>query len=71
MSPADFDEIEHRLPFVLTTDDLPQYDLTYVGRQKVDEIDTYVFEAGPNGSRRTTTTSRARSGSTSRTCRSC
>jgi hypothetical protein len=47
MTPADFDEIEHRLPFILTTGDLPQYDLTYVGRQKVDELDTYVFDAAP------------------------
>jgi hypothetical protein len=47
MSPADFDEIEHRLPFILTTEDLPQYDVTYIGRQKVDELDTYVFQAGP------------------------
>jgi hypothetical protein len=47
MSPADFDEIEHRLPFILTTEDLSQYDVTYVGRQKVDELDTYVFQAGP------------------------
>ncbi|HMH16449.1 MAG TPA: hypothetical protein VK578_25340 [Edaphobacter sp.] len=47
MSPADFDEIEHRLPFILTTEDLPKYDITYLGRQKVDELDTYVFSAGP------------------------
>ena len=47
MTPADFDEIEHRLPFVLTTEDLPKYDVTYVGRQKIDEIDTYVFDAAP------------------------
>ena len=47
MSPADFNDIEHRLPFVLTTKDLPQYDITYLGRQKVDELDTYVFQAGP------------------------
>ncbi|WP_255551050.1 outer membrane lipoprotein-sorting protein [Granulicella sp. dw_53] len=47
MSPGDFDEIEHRLPFVLTTEDLPQYDVAYLGRQKVDELDTYVFSAGP------------------------
>ncbi|MDP9051159.1 MAG: outer membrane lipoprotein-sorting protein [Acidobacteriota bacterium] len=47
MSPADFDEIEHRLPFILTTDDLPKYEVTYVGRQKVDDLDTYVFDAGP------------------------
>ena len=47
MSPVDFDEIEHRLPFVLTTADLPKYDINYLGRQKVDELDTYVFSAGP------------------------
>jgi hypothetical protein len=47
MSPADFQDIEHRLPFVLTSEDLPQYEITYVGRQKVDELDTYVFNAGP------------------------
>jgi hypothetical protein len=47
MSPADAEEIEHRLPFILTTADLPQYDVTYLGRQRVDELDTYVFEAGP------------------------
>ena len=32
MSPTDFDEIEHRLPFILTTEDLPQYDVTYLGQ---------------------------------------
>jgi hypothetical protein len=47
MSPADFQDIEHRLPFVLTTEDLPQYDITYLGRQHIDELDTYVFSATP------------------------
>jgi len=47
MSQADFDDIAHRLPFVLTTPELPQYDLTYLGRQKVDDIDTYVFDCKP------------------------
>jgi hypothetical protein len=47
MTPADFDEIEHRLPFILTTEDLPKYDVVYLGRQHVDELDTYVFSAGP------------------------
>ncbi len=47
MSPADFSDIEHRLPFILTTEDLAQYNITYVGRQKVDELDTYVFDAAP------------------------
>jgi hypothetical protein len=44
MSPADFKDIEQRLPFILTTSDLPDYDITYLGRQRVD---AYVFEAGP------------------------
>jgi hypothetical protein len=47
MTEADFDDIVHRLPFVLTTPELPQYDLTYLGRQKVDDIDTFVFDCKP------------------------
>jgi hypothetical protein len=47
MTPADFEEIEHRLPFVLTAEEMSQYDIKYLGRQRVDELDTYVFEAGP------------------------
>jgi hypothetical protein len=43
----DFDDIERRLPFVLTTPELPQYNLTYLGRQKVDDIQTYVFDCKP------------------------
>jgi hypothetical protein len=47
MTQNDFDDIQKRLPFVLTTPELPQYDLTYLGRQKVDDIDTYVFDCKP------------------------
>ena len=47
MTPADMEEIEHRLPFVLTAEEMSQYDIKYIGRQKVDELDTYVFSAGP------------------------
>src|ERR1700722_15174903 len=47
MSPADMQDIEHPLPFILTTEDLPEYDITYLGRQHVDDLDTYVFSAGP------------------------
>jgi hypothetical protein len=47
MSPADFQDIEQRLPFVLTKEDAGQYDLTYIGKQKVDEVDTYVFDVKP------------------------
>jgi hypothetical protein len=47
MSPADFQDIEERLPFVLTTQDAGQYDVKYVGRQKVDQVDCYVFDVAP------------------------
>jgi len=47
MTPADFEEIEHLEFVVLTAEEMNQYDIKYLGRQKVDELDTYVFEAGP------------------------
>jgi hypothetical protein len=47
MSPSDMSDIEHRLPFVLTTEDVGQYNITYVGKQKVDEVDTYIFDVAP------------------------
>jgi hypothetical protein len=47
MSEADFDDIRQRLPFVLTQEDIGQYNVTYVGKQKVDELDTYVFNVAP------------------------
>ena len=47
MSPADFQDIQQRLPFVLTTQDIGQYDVTYVGKQKVDDLDTFVFDVKP------------------------
>jgi len=43
----DLDDIRNRLPFVLTTAELPLYDVIYVGQQHVDEIDTYVFDMAP------------------------
>ena len=47
MSPSDLQDIQHGYPFVLTTDKLPEYDIKYVGRQKVDEVDCYVFDVSP------------------------
>ena len=47
MSPADFSDIQDRLPFVLTTQDAGQYDIKYIGRQKVDQVDCYVFDVTP------------------------
>ena len=47
MTREDVDDIEKRLPFVLTTEDLSDYDIHYVGQQHVDELDTYVFDVAP------------------------
>ena len=47
MTKDDFDDFRNRLPFVLTTADLPEYDVLYAGQQHVDEIDTYVFDIAP------------------------
>ena len=47
MSPSDLQDISHGYPYVLTTEDITQYDVKYVGRQKVDEVDCYVFEVSP------------------------
>jgi len=47
VSQQDLDDLEHVQPFVLTTQELPKYDVKYVGRQQVDELTTYVFDVGP------------------------
>jgi hypothetical protein len=47
MTENDFKDIEHKLPFVLTAPELPEYDISYLGKQRVDELDTYVFDVKP------------------------
>src|SRR5579872_6024683 len=47
MSQEDFQDIRHRLPFVLTEEDLPEYNILYVGQQKEDELQCYVFDIAP------------------------
>jgi len=47
MSQQDFDDIEKVWPLVLTPDELPKYDVKYVGREQVDEVGTYVFDIAP------------------------
>ena len=43
----DFDDFRNRLPFVLTSQDLGEYNILYVGQQRVDELQTYVFDVAP------------------------
>ncbi len=47
MTKEDFDDIRNRLPFVLTSDEIGEYDVLYVGQQQQDELHTYVFDIAP------------------------
>ncbi len=47
MTQQDFDDIEKVWPFVMTLEELPKYDVKYVGREHVDELNTYVFDLEP------------------------
>ena len=47
ITPQDLEDIRSIQPFVLTTDDLDLYDVNYLGKEQIDEIDNYVFEVSP------------------------
>ncbi len=47
LSPEDYEDFRNKMAFIMTTADVPQYNLLYVGQQHVDEIDTYVFDVAP------------------------
>ncbi len=47
ITPEDVQDLANIQPFVLTTENLPDYKLDFQGREKVDEIDTYVFRVSP------------------------
>ena len=47
LSPQDLQDLEYIQPFVLTTDQLGKYDIKYVGKENVDEINAYVFDTSP------------------------
>jgi len=47
LSPEDAADIESRLYFTLSTDELPEYTVTYKGQQQEDDLHTYVFDVAP------------------------
>lgn len=47
ISPEDEQDLRLRLPFTVTTEDLPLYDINYVGQQRQDELNCYVFDLKP------------------------
>lgn len=47
MSPSDLQDLQTGYNFSLNKQDIGQYDVKYVGKQHVDEIDCYVFDVSP------------------------
>jgi hypothetical protein len=43
----DMEDIRAFMPLLMTSEDLPGYNLTYSGQQHVDDLDTYVFHVEP------------------------
>jgi len=54
LSQDDLDDIRERLPFPLTPEELPRFAMTYVGRQRVDELNTFVFDVSPKKTKKET-----------------
>jgi hypothetical protein len=47
MTPEDLQDIRHTMPFVLTSDEIGDYNILYVGQQPEDELHCYVFDIAP------------------------
>jgi hypothetical protein len=47
MSQEDLNDLGGIQPFALTTEDLPKYIVEYHGKEKIDELNTYVFDVRP------------------------
>jgi hypothetical protein len=47
LTAEDMDDVHVFMPWILTTEEVPQYQLTYAGQQHVDDLDTYVFHVEP------------------------
>ena len=47
MTKEDLDDIRNKFPFSLTSEELPKYQIIYAGQQKVDDLETYVFDVAP------------------------
>jgi hypothetical protein len=47
LTPEDEADLRNVQPFVLTTAEIPEYDIRYLGREKIDEVGCYVFAVKP------------------------
>ena len=44
---GDVQDFRNRLPFVLTSEEVPEYNILYVGQQNEDQLHCYVFDIAP------------------------
>ncbi|MBZ5723731.1 MAG: hypothetical protein LAP87_01935 [Acidobacteriia bacterium] len=47
LTPQDAQDLRDVQPFVLTTSEIPEYNIAYLGREKVDEVGCYTFSVKP------------------------
>ncbi len=47
LMPEDEQDLRNVQPFVLTTPEIPEYNINYLGREKIDEIGCYTFSVKP------------------------
>src|SRR5690348_7630520 len=47
VTPEDIDDMRNRMPFVLTTDEIPDYNIKYRGQQATSGTHAYVFDISP------------------------
>lgn len=47
LTPQDDQDLRSVQPFVLTSDDISKYDIRYIGKEKVDDIECYKFTTKP------------------------
>src|SRR5215468_4886681 len=47
MTSEDTNDLQNVMPFVLSTDEIPDYNILYAGQQREDELQTYVFDISP------------------------
>ena len=47
LTPEDLQDLKNVQPFVLTTENIPDYFIRYLGKEKLDDIDCYAFAVKP------------------------
>jgi len=47
LTPEDLQDLREIQPFVLTTDEISKYNVKYLGKEKIDDIDCFVFDVAP------------------------